>query len=312
VNPARTLRDGAHAPPGAQARRDRAAPATDDDPRADEAAALGAADVMALRAAEVTALRAGAVERRGDWLAEEMPVALVFNGISHAVMMASPTSLDDFALGFGLTEGLLSSAAELYGCDAVAVDEGIELRLHVSSACEWRLKEARRTLAGRTGCGLCGTDSLKQVRQVLPRAPAVAVPAAALATAQRALREHQALQQLSGATHAAAWCALDGSIVLSREDVGRHNALDKVIGAMVRSGIDARQGFLCITSRASFEMVQKAVIAGAGVLAAVSAPTALAVDVATAAGLALAGFVRGDDLVAYSFPERLGLLTSGQ
>ena len=265
-----------------------------------------------LRAAEVVALRGGTVQRRADWLAEEVPVALVFNGISHAVMMASPTALDDFALGFGLTEGLLAGAAELYGCEAVPVAEGIELRLEVSSACEWRLKEARRTLAGRTGCGLCGTDSLKQVRRPLPRAPAVQVPAAALNSAQRALREHQALQRRSGATHAAAWCALDGRIVISHEDVGRHNALDKVIGAMVRAGADARQGFLCITSRASFEMVQKAVMAGAGVLAAVSAPTALAVDVALEAGLALAGFVRGDDLVAYSFPERLGLLTSGQ
>ena len=265
-----------------------------------------------LRAAEVVALRGGTVQRRADWLAEEVPVALVFNGISHAVMMASPTALDDFALGFGLTEGLLAGAAELYGCEAVPVAEGIELRLEVSSACEWRLKEARRTLAGRTGCGLCGTDSLKQVRRPLPRAPAVQVPAAALNSAQRALREHQALQRRSGATHAAAWCALDGRIVISHEDVGRHNALDKVIGAMVRAGADARQGFLCITSRASFEMVQKAVMAGAGVLAAVSAPTALAVDVALEAGLALAGFVRGDDLVAYSFPERLGLLTPGQ
>lgn len=262
-----------------------------------------------LREAEVTALRAGMAQRRADWLAEEVPVALLFNGISHAVMMASPTDLDDFALGFGLTEGLLVNAAELYGCEAVPVAEGIELRLEVSSACEWRLKEARRTLAGRTGCGLCGTDTLKQVRRVLPPAPVVQVPAAALNAAQHALREHQALQQRSGATHAAAWCSLEGHIVLSREDVGRHNALDKVIGAMVRSGTDVRQGFLCITSRASFEMVQKAVVAGAGVLAAVSAPTALAVDVATEAGLVLAGFVRGDDLVAYSFPERLGLLS---
>ena len=150
------------------------------------------------------------------------------------------------------------------------------------------------------------------MRRLLPPAPPVSVPAAALNAAQRALRDHQAMQQRSGATHAAAWCGLDGRIVLSREDVGRHNALDKVVGAMLRAGVDGRQGFLCITSRASFEMVQKAVMAGAGVLAAVSAPTALAVDVAQSAGLALAGFVRGDDLVAYSFAERLGLFTSGQ
>jgi FdhD protein len=263
-----------------------------------------------LIATQVTALRDGVVQRRADWLAEEVPVAMVFNGISHAVMMASPTDLDDFALGFGLTEGLLKGTAELYGCEAVRVPDGIELRLHVASACEWRLKESRRTLAGRTGCGLCGTDSLQQVRRSLPAAPAVTLDPAALTTAQRALRAHQTLQQCSGATHAAAWCDRGGRIVLSREDVGRHNALDKVIGAMVRAGIDPSAGFLCITSRASFEMVQKAAMAGAGVLAAVSAPTALAVQVAQDAGLVLAGFVRGVVLVAYTFAERLGLATA--
>lgn len=263
-----------------------------------------------LRPSQVVILRGGQTQRRADWLAEEVPVALVFNGITHAVMMASPAALDDFALGFGLTEGLLASATELYSCEAVPMDEGIELRLEVAAACEWRLKEMRRSLTGRTGCGLCGADSLKQVRRALPRAPTVHIPAAALNRALRALHTHQAMQQHSGATHAAAWCDLQGRILLAREDVGRHNALDKVVGAMVRSGATASQGFLCITSRASFEMVQKAVMAGAGVLAAVSAPTALAVDVATDAGLTLAGFVRGNDLVAYSFPERLGLLTS--
>ncbi|MDT7838535.1 formate dehydrogenase accessory sulfurtransferase FdhD [Aquabacterium sp. OR-4] len=264
------------------------------------------------RLAEVLARRDGQAVRQADALAEELPVALVFNGITHAVMLATPTDLADFALGFGLTEGLLAQAGELYGVDEVRVDHGIELRLQVASACEWRLKERRRTLAGRTGCGLCGTDSLAQVRQVLPVLPAVALQPAALGRAQRDLRQWQRLQQSTGATHAAAWCAADGTVGVVREDVGRHNALDKLVGALQRgpqalSAAAVAQGFVCITSRASFEMVQKTARAGVSALAAVSAPTALAVDTAWACGLLLAGFVRGDDLVAYSFSERLGL-----
>ena len=246
--------------------------------------------------------------RDADWLAEEVPVALVFNGISHAVMLASPTQLEDFALGFGLSEGLLQHASELYGIDVEPGCDGIELRLEVAAACEMRLKARRRTLAGRTGCGLCGTDSLAQVRQSLPVAPAVATTPPAVARAQRELRGHQAVQQLTGAAHAAAWCGLDGEVRLVREDIGRHNALDKLIGAMQRAGVAPDRGFVCITSRASFEMVQKTVMAGAGLLAAVSAPTALAVQVARQANLGLAGFVRGDDLVAYTHPERFGLV----
>jgi FdhD protein len=260
-----------------------------------------------VRLAQVSGLRGGTVHTGPDWLAEEVPVALVFNGLSHAVMMASPADLEDFALGFGLTEGLFERAQELYGVEVQQACGGIDLQLEVSSACFMRLKERRRTLAGRTGCGLCGTDSLGQVHQPLPTAPAVQVAPPALARAQRELRGAQATQQLTGATHAAAWCDLQGRLLLLREDVGRHNALDKLVGAMTRAAVLPAQGFIAITSRASFEMVQKAALAGVGVLAAVSAPTALAVDTAQRCGLALAGFVRGDDFVAYSFPQRLGL-----
>ncbi|MFT3816827.1 MAG: formate dehydrogenase accessory sulfurtransferase FdhD [Rubrivivax sp.] len=260
-----------------------------------------------MHGAEVTAWRAGAAVRHADAVADEVPVALVFNGVSHAVMMASPADLEDFALGFGVTEGLLAGPAELYSVDVHEVPEGLELRLEVAAACEWRLKERRRTLAGRTGCGLCGTDSLAQVRRPLPAAPAVRLQPQALARAQRELRRSQAVQQLTGASHAAAWCGSDGAVQLAREDVGRHNALDKLVGAMLRARIDADQGFVCITSRASFEMVQKAALAGAGALAAVSAPTALAIETARACGLALAGFVRGSDFVAYTHPDRFGL-----
>lgn len=257
-------------------------------------------------ATRVTEWRDGRIAARPDWLAEEVPVALVFNGVSHAVMLVSPADLEDFALGFALTEGLIDTPAELYGVETHAVAEGIELQLEVSSACAWRLRERRRTLAGRTGCGLCGTDSLAQVHRVLPQAPEVFVGTAALARAQRELRAHQAVQQLTGATHAAAWCGLDGHVRRVREDVGRHNALDKLIGAMLRAEENSAQGFVALTSRASFEMVQKSAAAGIGALAAVSAPTALAVQRAQALGVALAGFVRGEDGVAYTFPERFG------
>lgn len=259
-----------------------------------------------LRRLRVVARRGGVVQAADDWVAEEVPVALVFNGISHAVMMATPADLEDFARGFCATEGL-ADAQELRSVEAVPGCDGIELHLEVSAACEWRLRERRRTLAGRTGCGLCGTDSLGQVRQTLPAlAPRPFTPQA-LARAQHELREAQGLQRLAGATHAAAWCDADGHARLVREDVGRHNALDKLVGAMQRAGLAAGDGFVAITSRASFEMVQKTARLGAPALAAVSAPTAMAVDLAQSCGLLLAGFVRGEDLVAYTFPERLGL-----
>ena len=260
-----------------------------------------------LRPAKVTEWRGGAVAQRADWIAEEVPVALVVNGISHAVMLASPCDLDDFALGFAFTEGLVDTPAGLYGVEAREVAQGIELQLEVSSACAWRLKERRRTLAGRTGCGLCGTDSLAQVQRDLAPVAEVHVRPAALALALRGLREHQAVQRLTGATHAAAWCSLDGAVRLAREDIGRHNALDKLVGAMLRAGENPSSGFVALTSRASLEMVQKAAAAGVGVLAAVSAPTTLAVSRARALGVALAGFVRGEDGVAYTFAERFGL-----
>lgn len=260
-----------------------------------------------MRNVQVTTWRSGRSQAQADWLADEVPIALVFNGISHAVMMASPADLDDFALGFALTEGLLRDASELYGVEVQELPDGIALQLDVSAACEWRLKDRRRSLAGRTGCGLCGTDSLDQIKRDLPVASPTCVAASAMGRAQRELRMSQAVQQLTGATHAAAWCDPDGAVRLVREDIGRHNALDKLVGSMVRACVRPDQGFICITSRASFEMVQKAAMAGVGVLAAVSAPTALAVETARSCGVALAGFVRGDDLVAYTFAERLGL-----
>jgi FdhD protein len=238
-------------------------------------------------------------------LAEEVPVALVFNGITHAVMMASPTDLEDFALGFALTEGLLQTPSQLFGVDTEVLAQGIEVRLEVAAQAEQALKERRRSMAGRTGCGLCGADSLGQVRLALPQAPDVVLNTQAMFKAHAMLRSKQPEKLRTGATHAAAWANLQGDIVLVREDVGRHNALDKLIGALLKAKHDMASGFVCITSRASFEMVQKTVKAGAGVLTAVSAPTSLAVELAQDHNLVLAAMVRGEQFNAYSHGHRL-------
>ncbi|NBO41977.1 MAG: formate dehydrogenase accessory sulfurtransferase FdhD [Betaproteobacteria bacterium] len=237
-------------------------------------------------------------------LAEEVPVALVFNGISHAVMMATPLQLEDFALGFALSEGLIDLASHMYGVEVIEQEQGIELHIDIAAQCEVRLKERKRSMAGRTGCGLCGTDSLAQVKLSLPQAPEVHLDIQAMQRAHAGLRAMQPLKLQTGATHAAAWSDAYGVIQLVREDVGRHNALDKLIGAMTKAHLDATQGFICITSRASFEMVQKTIQSGAGALTAVSAPTRLAVDIALSHNLLLAGQVRGDSFTAYSYPER--------
>jgi len=263
-------------------------------------AAPGAARLQAL------ACRGGIVHTVQDWVAEEVPVALQYNGLSHAVMLASPIDLEDFAYGFSLSEGLIDSAADLHDVELQRTPQGIVLQIEIASRCVARLKERRRTMAGRTGCGLCGTESLEQAL------PSSAGPVASLRLGARALgralhhlRESQTLQAATGATHAAAWCSTAGDVQLLREDVGRHNALDKLVGALAANDVDASGGFIAVTSRASFEMVQKAAMAGAPLLAAVSAPTSFAVATAQRAGLTLVGFVRQQDLGVYSHPQRL-------
>ncbi|WP_028997241.1 formate dehydrogenase accessory sulfurtransferase FdhD [Azohydromonas australica] len=250
----------------------------------------------------------GVPSETGDDVADEVPVALQYNGLSHAVMLATPLDLEDFAYGFSLSEGLVDRAEDLRDVEVEEVERGIVLHVEIASRCLARLKERRRTLAGRTGCGLCGLQSLEQA---LPRCEQRVAPvmlgASALSRALDGMRSRQLLQSVTGATHAAAWCGTDGEVLLLREDVGRHNALDKLIGALARQQADATQGFFAVTSRASYEMVQKTVRAGVGALAAISAPTALAVNTAQAAGLCLIGFARGLDWVAYSATERLTL-----
>ncbi len=250
--------------------------------------------------------REGASHAVDDWVCDEVPVALEFNGIAHAVMLATPCDLEDFALGFGLSEGILETASELYGCEVAVGDSGITVHMEVSARSFAGLKQRRRTLAGRTGCGVCGTESLAEVLRPVPVvSSSPQVRAEAIVRAMRSMKDRQMLNALTGSTHAAAWCDLHGEIHLLREDVGRHNALDKLIGALARARCDMAQGFIAITSRASVEMVQKAAVANTGLLVAVSAPTQLAVNTAQQAGMGLVGLVRQDGLVIYAQPGRV-------
>ena len=261
------------------------------------------------RPAAVVGVRAGKVFAATDWVADEVAVALEYNGISHAVMMATPTDLEDFARGFSLTEGIVDTVDQIRDIELVESPQGHTLQIEIAAACFARLKDRRRNLTGRTGCGLCGTDSLAHaVRRPAPvSAPATPFVIAAVARALAALRSQQHLLDATGATHAAAWCHADGRIALVREDVGRHNALDKLVGALQVAKLDAPSGFIVVTSRASFEMVQKAACAGVALLAAISGVTALAIDVAQAAGITLVGFARGDNASVYSHPEQIQL-----
>jgi formate dehydrogenase accessory protein FdhD len=265
---------------------------------------------QAYRTLEVRGIRAGSRLAGQDCVAEEVPVALEFNGISHAVMMATPADLEDFAYGFSLTEGIVDSASQIHDCEWSSSVQGYTVQLTIAALCFARLKEKRRNLTGRTGCGLCGTESLTQaVRHPAPLQLAQSFDAGAVSNALAIMRTRQLLLAVTGATHAAAWCTADGEVELIREDVGRHNALDKLVGALVRSGLPASSGFITITSRASYEMVQKTAVIGVGLLAAVSGVTGLAVDVAESAGLTLLGFARGNDVSIYSHPERFKLDT---
>lgn len=255
---------------------------------------------------EIVRIAAGKRTPQTDQLAEETAVALEFNGISYATMLATPADLEDFAIGFSLTEGLVADRREIRGVDVLPACDGVVVQVEIATEREVAMKSRRRAMAGRTGCGLCGVESLDQVIRPVGRVPVGApVSLARLAAAMTAMRRRQTLHELTGATHAAGFMAADGSLGDVREDVGRHNALDKLIGAMARGRIDPTGGAAIVSSRASYEMVQKAASAGMGVLAAVSAPTALAVRLAEDAGIVLIGFMRGDQCVVYTHAERV-------
>lgn len=241
-----------------------------------------------------------------DRVAIERPVALSYNGVSHTVMLASPADLEDFALGFSLTEGILSAPGQLYDCEIESQEIGIILHLRIAAERFARLQAHRRSMAGRTGCGLCGAESLQQVlRDLPPVASPFTLSHDSLQRAAATIGTHQTLQRETGASHAAAWIDAAGEILCLREDVGRHNALDKLIGALAAAGSDFGAGGFLVTSRASYEMVQKTAAIGVGLLAAVSAPTALAIAQAERWNVTLAGFVRPDSHVLYAHGGRL-------
>lgn len=274
---------------------------------APEIAAVASADILA--PASAVAVRRhgrGVDEQRLDWVAEEVPVALEYNGIAHVVMLASPVALEDFALGFSLSEGIIAAPRELLELELEATPDGVRARMRLTAERFAQLKQRRRGLEGRTGCGLCGVERLGQVRRALPALDvALRLDMQHIAAAMDELDEAQELRALTGATHAAAWLAPGQGPALLREDVGRHNALDKLIGALARARIDAAQGAALLTCRASFEMVQKAAAAGIGILIARAAPTALAVRCTQELGMTLVGFARRGRLVVYSHGERL-------
>jgi FdhD protein len=245
-------------------------------------------------------------ELRDEVVAQEVAVALVYNGVSHAVMMATPCDLEDFARGFTLTEHLVEKPSEIYDIEVEQRGRGIEVNLEIATQRMQALQERRRTLAGRTGCGLCGVDSLEAALRPVPATRATAtVKRAAIARAMAALPPEQRINRDNGATHAAGWATLDGTLVTVREDVGRHNALDKLAGAIARLGTLGEPGFVVVTSRCSYEMVQKAAAIDAAAIAAVSAPTSLAIETAEQAGLALVAFVRDNRLTVYAHGERI-------
>lgn len=241
-----------------------------------------------------------------DFLAEEVPVALVYNGISHVVMMASPKDLELFAIGFSLSEGIIDHPHEIYGMDVVQACNGLEVQIELSSRRFMGLKERRRALAGRTGCGVCGVEQLNDIGK--PVAPLPFTQIFGLAHLDHAL-EHlndvQPIGQLSGCTHAAAWVLPSGDIAGGHEDVGRHVALDKLLGRRARESDAWKQGAALVSSRASYEMVQKSAMCGVEILFAVSAATTLAVEVAERCNLTLVGFCKPGRATVYTHPQRL-------
>ena len=239
-----------------------------------------------------------------DELACETPVALVYNGISHTVMMCTPQELEDFALGFSLAEKIINHPSEFYGVDIIQGCNGIELHIEIATRQAQALAQKRRTMAGRTGCGICGTEQLEQV--VRPSIPLLQTQLFELSMLDNilrgVLRERQIIGSSTGASHAALWLNPDGQIMGIREDIGRHVALDKLIGLKEKEGW--QEGALMITSRASFEMVQKAAAVNIEVLLAVSAATTMAVDLAQKYNMSLAGFCRPGRATVYCGQQR--------
>ena len=239
-------------------------------------------------------------------VAEETPVAFAYQGTSYAVMMATPADLEDFAVGFSLNEGVIRSPDEIEELDIVRSDDGIVLRITLANGPADAFWQRRRYLSGPSGCGLCGLESLAQAtRRPRPVTGGIRVSGDAIYTAMKLLPARQTMNRLTGALHAAAFWTPDEGIVSVREDIGRHNALDKLTGAVLAAGRSATEGAVLLTSRVSVEMVQKAASLGAAIVVAISAPTALALRVADAAGITLIAVARRDGFETFTHPDRL-------
>jgi len=259
-----------------------------------------------VRIIDRTAFRGGHLACGARRVAEETPVALTYNGGTYAVMMATPQDLRDFALGFSLSEGIVRSPDEILSLETIELDDGIELRMWLAPPTADRIAERRRQIAGPTGCGICGIESIAEaIRPAAIVAEGRSFAAADIATAMQGLAPLQELNIETRAVHAAAFWTPSRGIVALREDVGRHNALDKLAGALARDGVAAADGMVLLTSRVSVEMVQKTAAMGAAVMVAVSAPTALAVRMAEAAGITLVAVARSDGFEIFTCPERI-------
>src|SRR5713101_6775114 len=253
-----------------------------------------------------TASRAGQLVLGQRLIPEETAVAFTYNGSSHAVMMATPADLEDFAAGLSLTEGIVQAADDISDLEVVSSEFGVELRMWIPKTRMERYSTRRRHLAGPTGCGLCGIESLDEAsRPARPVGNGLHLAPEVISAAMAGLSPAQVLNRETRAVHAAAFWQPGKGIVAVREDVGRHNALDKLVGSLARRHIDGGTGLVLLTSRVSVEMVQKAAILGASILVAVSAPTALAVRVAEACGMTLVAIARGQDFEIFSHPKRI-------
>ena len=253
------------------------------------------------------ARRAGGTTAANRMVPEETPVAFSFAGTTHAVMMASPADFEDFALGFSLTEGIIADPKEIEAIEVEDLGAGIDIQIRLKDKANTRFQARRRRLAGPVGCGLCGIESLEEAVRPTPEvANGPNLDRAAIAAGMRQLAQAQSLNTLTGGAHAAAFVPKNHSAIV-REDVGRHNALDKLVGALARtSGAPpVASGFLAITSRASWEMVHKAAHAGIAVIAAISAPTSLAIEAADAAGITLIAFARDESMNIYTHAARI-------
>ena len=248
----------------------------------------------------------GALSEATDQVAEEMPVALVYHEVPHVVMLATPADLEDYAVGFTLSEGLVARADEIRGVTVTQGAASADVNISVAWERFTQLLQRRRNLAGRTGCGLCGAETAADaIREPGPVPAGVPISAQELHESIAQLPERPLINSRTGSVHAAAWVVPGQGIQVVREDVGRHNALDKTIGALSRAQADFASGYMLITSRASYEMVQKAATVGIPLLVAFSAPTAFAVRMAQRAGLTLVAFARPDRHVVYAHPQRL-------